>query len=213
MGKAERKMLENMLLKGLCIGLLFGVPVGAVGALTVQRTWSGGVKDGLLTGLGSSIADCSYACVGVFGLTFISDVLLRFQNIITALGGTLILAMGLSSLIRPQREFSSSAEEKKEGLKLFFTSFAIGITNPAAILTFLFAFSYFGISNIDGWIEGISLVMGVFLGTYFWWGTLSVLTQIIKRRATKFKLRTMNHIFGATLCTFGLIIFVCLFLQ
>ena len=159
MGKAERKMLENMLLKGLCIGLLFGVPVGAVGALTVQRTWSGGVKDGLLTGLGSSIADCSYACVGVFGLTFISDVLLRFQNIITALGGTLILAMGLSSLIRPQREFSSSAEEKKEGLKLFFTSFAIGITNPAAILTFLFAFSYFGISNIDGWIEGISLVM------------------------------------------------------
>ena len=31
-------MLENMLLKGLCIGILFGVPVGAVGALTVQRT-------------------------------------------------------------------------------------------------------------------------------------------------------------------------------
>lgn len=201
-----------MLLKGLCIGLLFGVPVGAIGALTVQRTWSDGVKEGLLTGLGSSIADCSYACVGVFGLTFISDVLLRFQNIITALGGTIILVMGLGSLLRPQRELPSD-EQKTGGLKLFLTTFVIGITNPAAILTFLFAFSYFGISNIDGWIEGVSLVMGIFLGTYFWWGTLSVLTQIIKRRADKFKLHTINRIFGAVLCTFGLIIFVRLFLQ
>lgn len=203
-------MLENMLLKGLCIGILFGVPVGAVGALTVQRTWSGSVKDGLLTGLGSSIADCSYACVGVFGLTFISDFLLRFQDIITALGGTFILAMGLGSLIRPQREFASE-KEKKEGLKLFFTSFAIGITNPAAVLTFLFAFSYFGISDIDGWPEGLSLVMGVFLGTYFWWGTLSVLTQTVKRRAVKFRLSTMNQIFGAVLCAFGILVFARLF--
>ena len=57
------------LLRGILIGLLFGLPVGAIGALTVQRTWSLGAKAGLLTGLGSSVADCSYACVGTFGLT------------------------------------------------------------------------------------------------------------------------------------------------
>lgn len=55
------------LLKGILIGLLFGLPVGAVGALTVQRTWRLGVKAGLLTGLGSSVADCFYACVGALG--------------------------------------------------------------------------------------------------------------------------------------------------
>ena len=76
----------------------------------------------------------------------------------------------------------------------FFTTFVIGITNPAAILTFLFAFSYFGISEVGGWSDSIYLVAGVFLGTYFWWGTLSTLTQLIKRRAAKFKLRTMNRI-------------------
>lgn len=37
------------LLRGILIGLLFGLPVGAVGALTVQRTWSLGAKAGLLT--------------------------------------------------------------------------------------------------------------------------------------------------------------------
>ena len=199
------------LLRGILIGILFGLPVGAIGALTVQRTWSLGAKAGLLTGLGSSVADCFYACVGAFGLTLISDFLLRFQGIITALGGILILVMGLKSLIHPQGELPPD-EETLGGAKLFLTSFAIGITNPAAILTFLFAFSYFGISEVSGWIDGIYLVAGVFLGTYFWWGTLATLTQLIKRRAAKFQLRTMNRIFGGILCAFGILVFVRLFL-
>ena len=56
------------------------------------------------------------------------------------------------------------------------------------------------------------LVAGVFLGTYFWWGTLATLTQLIKRRAAKFQLRTMNRIFGGILCAFGILVFVRLFL-
>lgn len=199
------------LLKGILIGLLFGLPVGAVGALTVQRTWRLGVKAGLLTGLGSSVADCFYACVGAFGLTLISDFLLRWQGIITALGGALILIMGLKSLIRPQGELLPD-ENPLGGAKLFLTSFAIGITNPAAILTFLFAFTYFGISEVSEWIGAILLVAGVFLGTYFWWGTLSALTQFIKKKAAKFQIRTMNRIFGGILCAFGIIVFVRLFL-
>ena len=198
------------LLRGILIGLLFGLPFGAVGALTVQRTWSSGVKAGLLTGFGSSVADCAYACIGAFGLTLISDFLLRFQGIITALGGVLILAMGLKTMLCPQKELPQ--EETLEGGKLFLTSFAIGITNPAAILTFLFAFSYFGISEIAGWINGILLVAGVFLGTYFWWGALSTFTQFVKRRAAKFQLHTMNRIFGGILCAFGISVFIKLFL-
>ena len=166
-----------------------------------------GVSAGLLTGLGSSAADCFYACVGAFRLTLISDFLLRWQGVITALGGTLVLAMGLKSLIRPQGELPPD-EETLGGVKLFFTSFVIGITNPAAILTFLFAFSYFGISEVSGWGDGSLLVLGVFLGTYYWWGTLSALTQFIKRKAAKFKLRTMNRIFGSVLCLFGVIVFL-----
>ena len=71
------------LLRGVLIGILFGIPVGAIGALTMQRTWNLGVKAGLLTGLGSSLADCFYACVGVFGLSIVSDFLIRWQSIST----------------------------------------------------------------------------------------------------------------------------------
>ena len=77
----------SLLLKGILIGLLFGVPVGAVGAMTVQRTWEHGIKAGLLTGMGSSIADCIYAAIGAFGLTMVSDFLLEYQTAIHLAGG------------------------------------------------------------------------------------------------------------------------------
>lgn len=126
-------------------------------------------------------------------------------------GGILTLAMGLKSLISPQGEIPPAAETAR-GAKLFLPSFAIGIANPAAILTFLFAFSSLGIPEVRGWRDGISLVAGVFLGTYLWWGILAVLTQRIKRRAAKFQLRTMNRIFGGILCAFGILVFLRLFL-
>lgn len=202
----------SYLLRGIFVGLLFGLPAGAVGALTVQRTWNFGIKAGLLTGLGSSVADCCYACVGAFGITILWDFLLRWQTIITAAGGVLILVMGLCSLIRPL-EALPDAREEAAGVKRFLTSFVIGITNPAAVLTFLFAFSYFGISRIETLPEGICLVAGVFLGTYFWWGALTAFTQTIKKRASKFQLRTMNRIFGGILCTFGAVIVARLFAE
>ena len=65
------------LLRGVMVGVLFGIPAGAVGALVVQRTWSGGIWAGLLTGLGASAADCCYAPIGVFGLTVLSEFLLH----------------------------------------------------------------------------------------------------------------------------------------
>ena len=195
------------LLKGILIGLLFGLPVGAVGALTVQRTFARGIKAGLLTGLGSSIADCFYASVGVFGLTIISNLLLRYQIFITVLGGGLIVSMGIRLLPRK----SDTVDQTTENIgfaKMFLSSFAVGITNPAAILTFLFDFSYFGILGDAGILSGSLLVCGVFLGTYLWWGSLTVVTDIIRKKTTRFSFRYMNWIFGSILCLFGAVVFL-----
>lgn len=96
--------------RGMLIGLLFGVPAGAVGAMTVQRTWNYGTKAGLLTGMGSSVADCIYACIGAFGLTVISEFLLKYQNVINLAGGGLILYMGLH-LIFGKKEADANVVE------------------------------------------------------------------------------------------------------
>lgn len=197
--------------KGILIGLLFGMPAGAVGALTVQRTIKYGWRAGLATGLGSSAADCCYACIGAFGLTLISDFLLKYQSVIHLLGGGLILVMGIGLL------FGKEGGEQKEsfvsgGVPLFFSSFAVGITNPAAILTFLFAFSWFGIAGKMGITQGTGLVCGVFMGTYIWWGFLVAVTSLLKKRSKKQSLQKMNRIFGTILILLGLVVFVRIFM-
>lgn len=198
----------DYLLRGILIGLLFGLPVGVVGAMTVQRTLIGGIKAGLFTGLGSSVADCFYACVGVFGFTIISDFMLKYKAIINILGGSFILFMGIRLLLK-KNNISDIPKLESIGLtKMFLSSFVIGITNPAAILTFLFAFSYFGISGNSGIVQGILIVCGVFIGTYIWWTILSAITNIIKKRMAKYSFIHMNQICGIILFLFGAAIFL-----
>ena len=191
------------LLKGILIGLLFGLPAGAVGALTVQRTFRHGPAAGLLTGLGSSAADCCYASLGAFGLTIVSDFLLQYQSAIRLLGGGLIFILGIS-LLRRKQDTSRRDTENASRLGLFLSSFAIGITNPAAILTFLFAFSWLGISGGLSFGSGLLLVLGVFAGTYLWWGALTFAASLAGRKAAAIDPVRMNRVFGVLLCLLGI---------
>lgn len=199
--------MDSYLLKGILIGLLFGMPAGAVGAMTVQRTFHYGIKAGLVTGLGSSVADCVYASVGAFGLTVVSDLLLKYSNVINILGGSLIMVMGLCMIFKRDKGIKGAASFTG-GSKLFLSSFAVGITNPAAILTFLFAFSWFGITGHAGTTASIQLVCGVFIGTYLWWGVLSAATGILKKRTKENSFRNMNKIFSTILILFGIVVLV-----
>jgi Putative threonine efflux protein len=198
--------MVTFFLRGVLIGLLFGIPAGAVGAMTVQRTWNYGIKSGLLTGFGSSVADCIYACIGAFGLTVISEFLLKYQTVINLAGGGLILYMGLNLLFGKKE--TNELPSVSGRVKMFLSSFLVGITNPAAVLTFIFAFSYFGISGGTSLMQGMWLVIGVFLGTYFWWGALSIAVNIMKSRQKKEHFQTMNRIFGVILCLFGVVVFI-----
>ena len=200
------------LLKGILIELIFGIPAGAVGALCVQRTLLYGRKAGLITGLGSSATDCFYAAVGAFGITFISDFLTKYQTIINLAGGLLILVMGISILLKKQ--VSSTETENKMGYStMFLSSLGVGITNPAAVITFLFAFSYFGIDGKQGILNGASLVSGVLLGTLAWWAALSGIAGMIKNKHGEKGFERLNKLFGVIMIGFGVIIFLRMILE
>lgn len=183
------------------------MPVGVVGAMTVQRTLSDGMKSGLLTGLGSSVADCIYACIGVFGLTLISEFLLKYEEIINLLGGIIILFMGIRLLFQKNKD-GVQCVPREGNIKIFLSSFVLGITNPAAIMTFLFAFSYLGISTQTSFFQGIQLVIGVFIGTYLWWSGLSAMVYEFKKRARNQHFNGMNKIFGMILIFFSMAILI-----
>lgn len=197
-------------IKGIIIGLIFGMPIGAVGTMTVQRSFRYGFCAGLVTGLGSSVADCLYASVGVFGLTFISDFLLKYQVVINILGGMFVIVMGLRLLIGKEKQIVAQ-KQVNGGIKMFLSSFVVGITNPAAILTFLFAFSYFEITDAEIFM-GVFLVIGVFIGTYIWWGSLTAAVCLVRKKTENYSIGHMNKIFGTILTIFGIAVFIKIFL-
>lgn len=197
-------MLENYLLRGLLIGLIFGVPAGAIGALTIQRTLNSGFFAGLTTGLGSSVADLLYACAGVFGITLVSDFLARHQRPISLLGGLLIVALGI--YIFRQSPQKRSQEASQVNLPLCFaSSFAIAITNPATVLSFLIAFAAFEITGEreQTRLESIQLIAGILLGTLCWWSALSGAAAAFRAYVNDRIYLWLNRLLGCLMAVFG----------
>lgn len=196
--------MGNYLMKGLVIGLMFGLPAGVVGALTMQRTFNYGIRAGLTTGLGSSVADCLYACIGAFGLRLISDILFTYQIEINRIGSAFIIAIGIRLILNKSENLLN--ESPQSHFKMFLSSFVVGISNPAAILTFLFAFSYFEISGQLQIHQGFLLIVGVFLGTYLWWGMLSLGANGLRKKVEHYY--QLNQVFGLILTLLGIIFLV-----
>jgi threonine/homoserine/homoserine lactone efflux protein len=194
------------LMKGLLIGLIFGVPVGAVGALCVSRSLHYGVRSGIVTGLGASTAELFYSIVGAFGITVVSGFLERNSIVINILGGVLVIAMGVMTFLKAPKQQKDKNKTSYAGM--FLSAFAVCITNPAAVVTYLFAFSYFGINGTLGVTNGILLVIGIVAGTQIWWMTLSFLSQLIKKKTGEKGFAVMNKVFGLIMIGFGAVVYI-----
>jgi len=192
-------------LKGILIGLLIGVPAGAIGALCVQRMLSYGTKSGFITGFASSVVDCFYCAVGIFGISLVSDFMAKYESAITLCGGVLILFMGLTTL-KKQPDPVEIREKKPPYVTMLLSAFGVGITNPAAILGFLLVFTYFGIGGNPSVLQGSFLIGGVFIGTTIWWVLLAMLTGVLKRKFGENAHARLNKFFGVLMILFGILI-------
>lgn len=98
-------------------------------------------------------------------------------------------------------------------IKMFFSSFVVGITNPATILTFVFAFSWFGITADINTKNGIYLVTGVFVGTALWWFVVASIGTLLKNKIDKNLIIKTNKGFATTITIFGLVVFIRTFIN
>lgn len=196
-------MTIEFLIKGMLIGLIFGMPIGAVGAISIQRTIHHSSIAGFISGMGSSLADVLYACIGAFTLTVISDFLLKYQMPINLIGAVLLIIIAIRMIVKKEVEIALAELDKKGYSKIFLSSFAIAITNPAAIISFLFAFSIFGINGTLAIVDGIQLVIGVFIGTLCWWLLLVILVSFMKKKLTTKWMNRLQIVFGILLIMFS----------
>jgi len=194
----------TLLLKGLLIGFSIAAPVGPIGILCIRRAMAEGRLSGFISGLGAASADAVYGMVAALGLTWISGFLIDQQMWIHLLGGLFLCYLGVTTFVAPTSP--PTATQRKQGfLAAFVSTFFLTLTNPITILSFAAIFAGMGLSAVaGGYLSGVLLVMGVFLGSTLWWVLLSVGASLLGPRLGAGSFVWVNRFSGLVIGGFGL---------
>lgn len=177
----RRAVLEaGLFAQSLLIGLSIAAPVGPIGLLVIQRTLQRGALVGLATGLGAAAADALYGAVGAFGVSWVIDALVG-ARLPLALGGAAFLLWLAWRIWRSKpAEAAAQAGGGVGLLSCFAGTFALTLSNPATIFSFIAVFGTLGarLAVNSPWI----MVAGVLLGSALWWLLLSALVGRLRAR-------------------------------
>lgn len=198
----------DIFVRGLALGFAIAAPVGPIGVLCIRRTLAEGRLAGLVSGLGAATADALYGFIAAFGLTFISSLLISYQTAIRLVGGLFLLYLGSKTLVAPVAEQPAAdlaASSSPRGLLANYGStLALTLTNPMTILSFAAVFAGLGVGAASGdYASAAVLVLGVFLGSAFWWLALSAAVSLLRSRVTARGLRWVNRVSGVIILGFG----------
>jgi threonine/homoserine/homoserine lactone efflux protein len=190
------------LLKGIMVGFSIAAPVGAIGFLCIQQTLRGGILLGVVSGLGAATADMMYGILVALGLKASQTVLLSYKEPLTFFGGLFLCYLGVKKFY--QTSCLESSQSIHGGLlKAYVVTFFLTLTNPATILDFIALFTGLNI-DVSGYIESLSFVGGVFVGSALWWFLLCFAVGIFKKRISNQMLRYINYGAGIVIFSFGI---------
>ncbi|MBD2260022.1 LysE family transporter [Pseudanabaena sp. FACHB-2040] len=193
------------LTKGILLGLSIAIPVGPIGLLCIRRTLAQGQLMGLASGLGAATADGLYGLVGAFGLTLVADLLVDQTGWLRLIGGLFLCYLGITTFLAKPAE--AAANVTSRGLfGAYASTFALTLTNPATILSFIAIFAGLGIAESGSGRFGASLtVIGVFLGSALWWVLLSWGVNLFRTSFSPKRLRWLNRLAGVAIFAFGIV--------
>lgn len=154
--------------QSLLIGLSIAAPVGPIGLLVIQRTLQRGRAVGLATGLGAAVADAIYGAVGAYGVNGVIRVLQGARLPLALAGGAFMLWLAWRTWTAPPPDHAAEVRRDARGLLgAFGGTFALTLSNPATILSFI---AIFGTLAARGPVALPALmVAGVLLGSALWW--------------------------------------------
>lgn len=208
-------------LKGLLLGVSIAAPVGPIGILCIRRTLALGPLTGLVSGLGAATADGLYGCIAGFGLTAIAGLFTDHAFSLRIIGGLFLCYLGVTTVLaKPQpitptqnpesdaapTELVLSSPGVRSLISAHTSTLALTLTNPATIFSFAAIFTGLGIvdSGRDYAKSGV-LVLGVFLGSAFWWLFLSGMVNLLRTRITPTQMQWLNRGSGTIIFAFGVV--------
>src|SRR5262245_56441570 len=160
----------SLFTRGLVLGFSIAAPVGPIGILCIRRTLVESRMAGFASGLGAATADALYGCVAAFGLTVVSQTLLRGKTWLAWGGGLFLLYLGWKTFVAKPPELEAGAAgaagagaagaagEGGAGAATaraapslwaaWGSTFLLTITNPMTILSFAAVFAGLGLGSI-----------------------------------------------------------------
>ena len=197
-------MTLEMFVKGLIIGFSIAAPVGPIGILCIRRTLEYGRWIGFVSGLGAATADAFYGLVAGLGLTIVTRFLIDQQSWLHVIGSVFLCYLGIRIFFsKPSEEAAKAKGKGRNVFKAYASTFLLTMTNPVTILSFLAIFSSLGMAKNESSIAALLLVVGVFLGSVFWWLLLSQMAGLLAKRVGNRFFKCVNYVSGAVLVAFG----------
>ncbi|AVS79118.1 lysine transporter LysE [Paracidovorax avenae] len=200
--------LLDVFLPSLVIGLSIAAPVGPIGILVIQRSVRHGPRAGLATGLGAATADAVYGAIGACGVHWLVQALVAVRVPLVWAGAAFLLWMAWQIVRAPAagRGTGASGGPARSGWRHFVHTFALTLSNPATILSFIAVFGAMAGRSAAtvAATAPVAMVAGVFVGSALWWLFLSTAVGLLRDRFdARWHLR-INRISAAVLAAFAL---------
>lgn len=196
-------MLMSLFLTGCLVGFFIAMPVGPIGMLCVRHSLMRGMPFGLVAGLGAALADTCYGAAAGCGLTILSTFL-ENNRFWLQIGGALFLWYLGIMIFFAKPESTNPKDSSLSLARVFFTTFALTLTNPLTILSFAGVYAGIGIGIGAHEILPVAiLTLGVLIGSAAWWLILSCGVSTLRHRMV-IKPLWLNRISGSFILLFAL---------
>jgi len=202
-----------LFVKALAMGFCIAAPVGAIGMLCIQRSLSRGFCSGIATGMGAACADAVYGLLGGLGVAGIVTALPMLTVVLKAAGGAFLVWMAWTIA----REAPAAPAAVKDTMRApvtrdFLTTFALTLSNPLTIFSFIAAFAALGPLNASqgtrvamNWLTVAPMVTGVFAGSAVWWLILSGVTSALRTKLPLAFTRGISIFSAVAIAAFGVV--------
>lgn len=197
-----------LFVKSMAIGFCIAAPVGPIGMLCIQRSLSRGFRSGFATGIGAACADGIYGLLGALGIAGMATVL-PMLSVTLKIGGGVFLLWLAWAIAReaPAATPASRGAPSATVARDFLTTFALTLSNPMTILSFIGIFAALGplsgSHDGPGWSTVSPMVSGVFVGSAAWWLCLSTATTTFSRAIPVSLMHRLSRISAIVITVFG----------
>lgn len=202
-------MYTYLIIKAIIVGFIASIPIGPIALLVLQKSISGGHREGMICALGATLVDTLFAVISLFAFSAISGFIDANTRLIELVGGLIVVLVGITmSFSKPTDHKDRSANYKPRHLKSKIAldickSTLMGLTNPGALAVMLALFAAFNIDNSSApaYITYL-IILGVTGGSFLYWWPFTWLAA----KGHKLKMKTLlkiNQISGIVVVVFG----------